>query len=86
MIDVVSIIDISPSERERIRVDFYREHRSQHGFSSVAVRRGKATRAWYVDVSATEAITVPASFRGLAVCVKTSDGAINAVGQLAQVS
>jgi hypothetical protein len=31
-------IDISLGEREQIRMDFYRAHREQAGFSSVAVR------------------------------------------------
>jgi hypothetical protein len=86
MRNVVSVVDISRSERERIRVDFYRAQRAQPGFSSVAVRRGKSTGAWYVDVSVTGPVELPEAFRGLAVRVKAADGAVNAIGRLTQAS
>jgi hypothetical protein len=80
-----SVTDISPSERERIRVDFYRAHRAQAGFSSVAVRRDAERDVWFLDVGATARVDVPPSYRGLAVRVRQASGAINAVAHLNQV-
>jgi hypothetical protein len=80
-----SITDISPREREEIRVDFYRAHRAQPGFSSVAVRRDPERDVWFLDVGATAPIDAPSSYRGLVVQVKSAVGAINAVGRLDQV-
>lgn len=59
---VSSPIDISSDEREQIRLDFYRAHRAQAGFSSVAVRRDPEPRAaWFLDVGATGPVDVPSS-------------------------
>jgi hypothetical protein len=83
---VSSLIDISPGEREQIRVDFYRAHRAQAGFSSVAVRRDPERQdAWFLDVGATGPVDVPSSYRGFTVRVKQAHGAINAVARLDQV-
>lgn len=77
-----SVTDISSSEREQIRLAFYRAHRRQSGFSSVAVRRDAERDAWYLDVGATAAVDMPSSYRGLEVRVRTTRGAINAVTHL----
>ncbi len=79
---VSSLIDISPGEREQIRLDFYRAHRGQAGFSSVSVRRDLERRdAWFLDVGATGPVNVPSRYRGLTVRVKQAHGAINAVAR-----
>jgi hypothetical protein len=76
---VSRVVDISPHEREQIRLDFYRAHRAQPGFSSVAVRRDPERDAWYLDVGATAPVDVQPSYRGLEVRVRQALGAINAV-------
>ena len=79
---VSSLIDISPGEREQIRLDFYRAHRGQAGFSSVSVRRDLERRdAWFLDVGATGPVNVPSRYRGLTVRVKQAHGAINAAAR-----
>jgi hypothetical protein len=86
MTHMSSLIDVSPGEREQIRLDFYRAHRAQAGFSSVAVRRDPGRRdAWFLDVGATGPVDVPAGYRGLTVRVRQARGAINAVARLDQV-
>jgi hypothetical protein len=83
---VSSLVDISPGEREQLRMDFYRAHRAQAGFSSVAVRRDPERRdVWFLDVGVTGPVDVPACYRGLTVRVKHAYGAINAVACLDQV-
>lgn len=77
-----SVTDISSGEREQIRLDFYRAHRAQSGFSSVAVRRDPERDVWYLDVGATAAVDTPSSYHGLEVRVRTTRGAINAVTHL----
>ncbi len=80
---VSSLIDIGSGEREQIRVDFYRTHREQACFSSVAVRRDPERRdAWFLDVGATGPVDVPSRYHGLTVRVKQARGAINAVARL----
>jgi hypothetical protein len=66
------VTDISSGEREQIRLAFYRAHRAQAGFSSVAVRRDAERDVWYLDVGATAAVEVPSSYRGLEVRVRTT--------------
>ncbi len=78
----MSIVEISPSERERVRVDFYRAYRGQARFSSVSVRRDPEKGGWFLDVGATGPVDLPPSFRGLTVRVKLAGGAINAVARL----
>jgi hypothetical protein len=80
-----SVTDISRGERERIRLSFYRAHRAQAGFSSVAVRRDAERDLWFLDVGATAWVDVPSSYRGLEVRVRPVRGAINAVAHLNQV-
>jgi hypothetical protein len=84
MVRMVSVVDISPAEREHVRVDFYRAHRRQEAFSSVAVRRDSERSAWFLEVGATGPVDVPQTYAGLAVRVKPALGAINAVGRLTQ--
>lgn len=73
------------SEREEIRLRFFREHRSVSVFSSVAVRRDRETREWFLDVSATGPLAVDSSYMGLEVRVKTAAVAVNAVAPIDQV-
>lgn len=80
-----NVTDISPSERERVRLGFYRAHRDQSGFSSVAVRRDPERSVWFLDVGAMAPVDVPSSYRGLEVRVRSARGAINAVAHLDQV-
>lgn len=77
-----SVTDIGLGEREQIRLGFYRAHRAQSGFSSVAVRRDPEREAWFLDVGATGPVDVPSSYQGLEVRVRTTHGAINAVTHL----
>jgi hypothetical protein len=77
-----SVTYISSGEREQIRLGFYRAHRAQAGFSSVAVRRDAQRDVWYLDVGVTAAVDLPSSYRGLEVRVRTTRGAINAVTHL----
>lgn len=80
-----NVTDISPGEREQVRLGFYRAHRDQSGFSSVAVRRDPERNLWFLDVGATARVDVPSSYRGLEVRVRSARGAINAVARLDQV-
>ncbi len=80
------LIDISPYERERTRLDFYHAHRAQAGFSSVAMRRDpERQNAWFLDVGATGPMDVPPRYRGLTVRVKQVHGAMSAVARIHQV-
>ncbi len=85
MDSMANTVDITSKEREEIRLRFFREHRSQAGFSSVAVRRDKETGDWFLDVAATSAIDFDPSFMGLEVRVKQTAGAVNAVGPIEHV-
>jgi hypothetical protein len=78
-------LKISPDEREDLRVTFFRTYRKQPGFSSVAVRRGDQG-AWYLDVGATGDVALPSDYYGLAVHVKSTLPAVNAVARLEQVA
>jgi len=80
-----NLTDISPSEREQVRLGFYRAHRDQSGFSSVAVRHDPERNVWFLDVGATAQIDVPSNYHGLEVRVRWVRGAINAVARLDQV-
>jgi hypothetical protein len=75
----------NPSERERVRLDFYHEYQSQQGLASVAVRRDGRSDIWFLEVGFTRAVEVPTSYHGLEVRSKQSAGAINAVRHLDQV-
>lgn len=59
-----SVTDISSGERERIRLDFYRAHRTQAGFSSVAVRREGERDLWFLDVGVTARVECPPATAG----------------------
>ncbi len=80
-----SVTDISPEERERIRLGFYRAHRAQASFSSVAVRRDRDKGVWFVDVGATAPVDLPNSYGGLEVRIKHVVGGVNAVARLDQL-
>ena len=80
-----NVVDISPAEREDIRLKFYRAHRAQSAFSSVAVRRDPAQGVWFLDVGATGPVKVPPTYRGLQVRVKSALAAVNAVARREQV-
>jgi hypothetical protein len=80
-----SVTDISPGERERIRVDFYRAHRAQDGLSSVGVRRDRGRDLWFLDVGTTAPVDLPRSYRGLEVRIKHVVGGVNAVARLDQL-
>jgi hypothetical protein len=76
------LTDLDATERERIRLEFYRAHRVQPGFSSVALRRDAERDTWFLDVGATGPLDVPSNYRGLPVRVKQALDAINAVARL----
>jgi len=80
-----SVTDISPDERERIRLDFYRAHRAQDGLSSVGVRRDRERDRWFLDVGTTAPVDLPRSYRGLEVRIKHVAGGVNAVARLDQL-
>jgi hypothetical protein len=81
---VTSVAEISPGEREQLRLDFYRGHRGQSGFASVAVRRD-AHGVWFLDVGATAPVDLPPTYRGLKVRTSRAAGAVNAVARPEQV-
>jgi hypothetical protein len=54
-----TVTDISPGERERIRLAFYRAHRAQEGLSSVGVRRDRERDLWFLDVGTTAPVDLP---------------------------
>jgi hypothetical protein len=85
MTSMANTVDITSEEREEIRLRFFREHRSQTGFSSVAVRRDRESGDWFLDVAATGALDVEPTYMGLEVRVKQTAGAVNAVGPIDQV-
>jgi hypothetical protein len=74
-----SVIDITPQEREDIRLRFFREHASMPALASVGVRRSRESGAWYLDVGATGSLDVPSTFAGLQVRVRQTARAVNAV-------
>jgi hypothetical protein len=78
--------DTNPSEREKVRLAFYREYQNQRGLASVAVRRDGKSDIWFLDVGYTRSVKVPLSYHGLEVRSKRSAGAINAVADLDQVN
>ncbi|MGH2904492.1 MAG: hypothetical protein ACRDK7_13050 [Solirubrobacteraceae bacterium] len=82
---VSSAVDITPDEREAIRVGFYRAHRAQGGLSSVAVRRDRERDLWFLDVGTTGPVDVPSVYRGLEVRIKHVAGGVNAVARLDQL-
>lgn len=73
-------VDISPQEREQIRLRFFREHRAMGGFASVAVRRDRRTGGWFLDVAVDGELMLDETFMGFAVRVKRAPMAVNAVG------
>jgi hypothetical protein len=77
--------DTNPSEREKVRLDFYHEYQNQQGLASVAVRRDGKSDIWFLDVGYTGSVKVPPNYHGLEVRSKQSAGAINAVADLDQV-
>jgi len=85
MDSMANTVDITSKEREEIRLRFFREHRSQAGFSSVAVRRDRESRDWFLDVAATGTVDVEPTYRGLEVRVRQTARAVNAVGPIDQV-
>jgi hypothetical protein len=85
MVHMGSAVDISLAEREGIRLEFYRAHRAQSAFSSVAVRRDPVQGVWFLDVGATGPVNVATTYRGLQVRVKPALAAVNAVARREQV-
>lgn len=75
-------VDITSKDREEIRLRFFRDHRSQAGFSSVAVRRDRETGDWFLDVGATGTLDVTPTYLGLEVRVKQTARAVNAVAPI----
>ncbi len=73
-------------ERDEVRLGFYRAHKGQSGFSSVALRRDEDDGIWYLDVGATGEVDMPSSYRGLQVRVKQTSRAVNAVAPFASLA
>jgi len=73
-------------DRERIRLRFFRDHRSQTDFSSAAVRRDRESGAWFLDISTTGAIDVAPEYMGLETRVRRTVKAVNAVAPFNRVS
>jgi hypothetical protein len=76
---------IETHERDDLRLGFYRAHKRQSGFSSVALRRDKDRGTWYLDVGANGKVDVPSSYRGLEVRVQQASRAVNAVAPFASL-
>lgn len=68
----------SRSERERIRLAFFREYRRTPGFSSVSVRREPENRQWCVYVGVSGEADLPSAFEGLPVIAYHSGVAVHA--------
>jgi hypothetical protein len=74
-----TVVDISPSERDEFRVRFYRAHRDQPELSSVVVRFDVGRHCYFLDVGATGPTHLDPTYGSLAVRVRETPGAINAV-------
>jgi hypothetical protein len=70
---------LTKPQREALRLAFFREHRTLHGFASVAVRRDKVTNRHYLDVGITSDVALPAQYEGLEVRTVRTASAVHAV-------
>jgi hypothetical protein len=77
---------IGVHERDEVRLGFYRAHKKQSGFSSVALRRDESRGVWFLDVGASGEVELPSSYRGLEVRVQQTSRAVNAVAPFASLA
>jgi hypothetical protein len=66
------------SQREEIRIGFFRRHRDESGFASVAVRQAPSGDH-YLDVGTTGPVAMESSYSGLPVQVRQVSRSVNAV-------
>jgi hypothetical protein len=71
---------VSTSDREAIRLRFFRAYRGDGGCTSVGVKRDRERDGWYLSVGVSgNARRLPREFEGLPVRTYTTPAAVHAV-------
>jgi|GEM_PF-1939857 len=69
---------MTPAEQDKLRLQFFREHRREPGLGSVSVRQHEGG-SYYLRVGTTGGLSVESTYRGLPVEVIDVPPAVNAV-------